>query len=197
VDIKTNAFARLFEDEGPETVKQVVDYHLKHTGVSRFDKFRYFYKSLLKRELTDEKFKELCERFSALVMEEVVNAPYVKGGKEFLDSYSNSYKCFVASATPQREIEDIIEKRGMGRYFAGVYGAPKMKTTAVKEVISGNGLSAAEIVYVGDAMSDYSAAKDNGVRFIARIKDNEAIFSAIDCLRISDLSGLGSILGSL
>ncbi|MDD5045091.1 MAG: HAD-IA family hydrolase [Candidatus Omnitrophica bacterium] len=197
VDIKTNAFARLFEGEGAEIVKQVVDYHLNHTGVSRFEKFRYFYKVLLKRELTEQKFKELCERFSVLVVEEVVKAPYVKGGKEFLDRYSNTYKCFVASATPQREIEDIIEKRKMGRYFAGIHGAPKLKSEAVKEIIEGNRLSAAEIVYVGDAMSDYSAAKDNGVRFIARIKDNEEIFATIDCLRINDLSGLSSILGPL
>ncbi|MDD5310599.1 MAG: HAD family hydrolase [Candidatus Omnitrophica bacterium] len=197
VDIKTNAFARLFEDEGPEIVKQVVDYHVRHTGVSRFDKIKYFYKTLLKKELTERRFKELCERFSGLVLEEVVNAPYVKGGREFLEAYSAGYKCFIASATPQEEIEEIAQKRKMARYFAGIYGAPKSKSAIVKDILSGNRLSPGEAVYVGDAMSDYSAAKDNGVRFIARINGNTGIFAAVDCLKINDLSGLSSILGSL
>ena len=69
VDIKTKAFGELFEEEGGDIAGRVVDYHLKNTGVSRYDKFRYIYKNMLKRELSDEKFRELCSRFEALVAE--------------------------------------------------------------------------------------------------------------------------------
>lgn len=194
VDIKTNAFARLFEAEGKDIVKQIVDYHLMHAGVSRFEKFRYFYKALLNRELTEQKFKELCERFSDLVMEEVIAAPYVKGGKEFLDTYSAAYKCFIATATPQKEIDDIVKKRRMERYFAGVYGAPKTKSDAVSEIIRCNQLLPSEIAYIGDAMSDYEAAVTNGIHFMARINNNEPIFKGVDCIKIKDLNGLKEIL---
>ena len=43
VDIKTKAFAKLFENEGPEIVNKVVEYHLANGGVSRFKKFDYIY----------------------------------------------------------------------------------------------------------------------------------------------------------
>lgn len=194
VDIKTNAFARMFEAEGEDAVKKIVDYHLGHTGVSRFEKFRYFYRTILNRELTDEKFAELCRRFSDLVAEEVANAPYVRGAKEFLDEYYSAYRCYVASATPQPEIEDIIERRGMGRYFDGIYGSPRKKSDAVKEIIAGSRLSPDEIVFIGDAMSDYEAASVNGTHFIARVTDGGAIFKDIDCLKIKDLTGLKGLL---
>ena len=117
VDIKTKAFARLFEHEGGVVVEKVVDYHLKNGGVSRFDKFRYYYKEILKRPLSDQQFEELCSGFSELVMEEVVKAPYVKGSKEILDNYSRIYQCFVATGTPQEEIDEIIIQRGMVPFF--------------------------------------------------------------------------------
>ena len=87
VDIKTNAFARLFEEEGESVVERVVEYHLENTGVSRFEKFKYIHKTILKKELSDERFKELCGRFSELVADEVAKAPFVKGAKKFLERY--------------------------------------------------------------------------------------------------------------
>ncbi len=197
VDIKTKAFGELFEEEGGDIAGRVVDYHLKNTGVSRYDKFRYIYKNMLKRELSDEKFRELCSRFEALVAENVIKAPFIKGAREFLEGHSGEYACFVASATPQKEIEDIIRKKGISGHFKGIFGAPFKKSDAVKEIISRQRAKPGEVLYVGDAMSDHSAAKDNGVNFIARTNDNEGIFAGIDCLKISDLSGLRSMLDSL
>ena len=52
-------------------------------------------------------------------------------------------------------------------------------------------------VYVGDAMSDYIAAKDNSVNFVARINNNESIFKDIDCVKLKDLTGLASVIEKL
>lgn len=197
VDIKTKAFGELFEEEGGDISRKVVEYHLNNTGVSRYDKFRYIYKNMLKRELSDAKFNELCSRFEELVTLNVIKAPFIKGAKEFLERHSGEYACYVASATPQKEIEDIIREKGISSHFKGIFGAPFKKSDAVREIISKQTVKPEEALYVGDAMSDYTAAKDNGLKFIARINDNEGIFAAVDCLKIKDLSGLRSILDSL
>lgn len=194
VDIKTKAFARLFEHEGRVVVEKVVDYHLKNGGVSRFDKFRYFYKEILRIPLSDQQFEKLCSSFSELVMEEVVKAPYVKGSKEILDKYSRICQCFVATGTPQEEIDEIIIKRGMSHYFKGVYGSPKKKYVIVREILDTYCIKPEEVIYVGDAMSDYQAACENSVRFIARIHDNESIFKGIECTKIMDLTDFGRII---
>ncbi|MDD5173447.1 MAG: HAD hydrolase-like protein [Candidatus Omnitrophica bacterium] len=196
-DIKTEAFARLFEPEGANVVKKVVAYHIGNMGVSRFDKFRFIYKEILHRELNDNEFDMLCKKFACLVVNAVIDAPYVKGAKEFLERESAAYAFFVVSATPQDEIVDIVRRRGLAGLFKFVYGAPLTKSEAVRRTLREENILPGNTVYVGDAMSDYLAAKDNGVKFIARINENKEIFAGIDCLKIADLSGLTPLLASL
>jgi len=194
VDIKTKAFYRLFEAEGENVARQVVDYHLKNTGISRYDKFRYIYREILNRPLDEEQFSALCNKFAGLVIDNVVKAPYVKGAKKFLEDYSAGYRCFVVSATPQEEIEEIVQKRGISHFFAGIYGAPTIKSRAVKDIIIAERVSSTDALYIGDALSDYNAAKDNSVHFIARIYGNESIFAGLNCLKVKDLTNLKEII---
>lgn len=196
-DIKTEAFAKLFEPEGEDIVKKIVSYHKDNMGVSRFDKFRHIYCNILYREIDNNEFNILCGRFASLVVDAVIAAPYVKGAQEFLEKNSSLYRFFIVSATPEDEIGDIVRRRGLGRMFKSVYGAPLTKYDAVKKILQEESIGPKNALYIGDAMSDYLAAKDNSVKFIARIKDNEDIFRKVECLKINDYSELCSILDNL
>jgi phosphoglycolate phosphatase-like HAD superfamily hydrolase len=194
VNIKTKAFARLFEAEGREAVRQVVDYHVKNGGMSRFSKFKHIYKNILSRRLDKYISNDLSNKFSAMVKEEVVNAPYIKGAREFLDRYSSSYKCFISSATPQGETEEIIKKRGMGNYFCGIFGSPKEKINIVRDILKIHGISPREAIYIGDALSDLRAASANGVRFIAVVNNDGYKFTREKCIKMKDLRALGLVI---
>ena len=196
-DIKTDAFARLFEEEGNDVVSKVVDHHLKNMGVSRYDKFRYIYKYILEKPLSDDRFNTLCRRFSELVMDGVVAAPFVKGAKEFLERHRSDYRFFVVSATPKEEINIIVNRKKMKSFFSGVYGSPDKKTDVAKEILEKENVSPADALYVGDAMSDYKAARDNRVNFVARINNNEYIFEGVDCPKISDLTRLEKLIETI
>lgn len=197
VEIKTTAFAKLFKSEDEDIVKKIIEYHLKNTGVSRFEKFRYIYKEILRKELKDRVFRKLCQRFSELVVDEVVNASYVKGAMEFLKLYSQQYKCFVISATPQDELERILKRRGINHYFIAIFGAPEKKDNTTKKIIDTYNLLPKEVIYIGDALSDYKAANLNSVNFIARINSNHNIFKEINCLKTKDLTALKSLIETL
>lgn len=197
VDIKTDAFARLFASYGEEVVGKVVKYHLEHTGVSRYEKFKYIYKEILHRNLDDRVLDGLCASFSALVMDEVTAAPYVKGAKQFLDEWSGKYACFILSATPQAEIEEIVRRRGMAGYFRGIYGSPRKKEDSLGEIILRAAVKPGQTVYVGDALSDWKAARSHRVNFVARINNNEAIFRGIDCVKLKDITGLKEALKAI
>ena len=194
VDIKTGAFAKLFERKGEDVVKKIIEYHLNNTGVSRYDKFKYIYKEILNRVLSDDEFKMLCNKFAVLVVNAVVGAPYVKGAKEFLENYASRYQCSIVTATPQEEIENIVQKRGTRRFFKAIYGAPTQKSDAVRFVLDKWRIKPNNALYVGDAMSDYIAAMNNSVNFIARINNNESLFNNIQCLKVRDLSNLNTII---
>jgi phosphoglycolate phosphatase-like HAD superfamily hydrolase len=168
VDTKTKAYASLFAGEGEEVVSKVVAYHLEHGGVSRFEKFKFIYHEILQRPLSEEKFVALCEDFSRRVVDEVVNARWVDGAREFLENKKNTYQFFVVSGTPDEELRAIIERRGMESSFVAVFGSPKTKDVLLNELMALYGFKCNELIFVGDATTDLQAAKSTGIRFIWR-----------------------------
>jgi len=193
--IKTGAFRRLFAREKKGDIAKILSHHILHGGVSRFDKFEYIYKNILKRELSAAISRKLSGEFSKLVREEVIAAPLVRGAADFLKRNRAAYRYFVASATPKAELVDIIKKRKMTHFFDAITGAPETKDKAVKKALKKYKKN--ELVYLGDALSDYQAAKINSIDFIARIHDNTDIFRGIDCYRIKDLTELKNMLDKL
>ena len=172
VDVKTKAYARLFEEYGEGVVSRVVDYHLTNGGVSRFVKFRVIYSEILNKPLSEKKFQSLCDEFSNIVVDEVVAAPWVEGAREFLENNKNRYLFFIVSGTPQDELESIIRRREMDQYFCEVLVSPKNKETLLKGALSRLKLFPEETVFVGDAETDWNAAKDLGVTFLWRRGDS-------------------------
>ena len=173
VDVKTRAYALLFQKEGEEVVQQVVDFHLKNGGVSRFEKFRFYYSDILHRPLSEERFQELCAQFSRLVVDEVVAAPWVNGAKEFLIRNEKQYTFAIISGTPEDELKEIVRRREMDHFFSSVRGSPKDKVTLLGEVMDEYQLKSEEMVFVGDAETDWRAARETGVPFLWRCAPGE------------------------
>ena len=169
VDVKTQAFGDLFRDDYPQHVEEIVAFHVANGGMSRYDKFRYFYSAIIKKELSEEKFQELCRRFNQLVLEKVIVAPLVEGMQAFLDKYRGRVPMYVLSATPDEEIKEIVERRQLSGYFKGVFGAPKVKAEMIAAIMAQNGYTAQEVIFLGDSVNDLKAAKQAGVRFAARV----------------------------
>ena len=84
VEVKTRAFAKLFEPYGTEIEAKVVDHHRRNGGMTRVDKFRHYYKEFLQEPLNDEMLDSLCRKFSQLVVDEVVESPEIPGAEKFL-----------------------------------------------------------------------------------------------------------------
>lgn len=168
MDIKTRAFAKLFAD-CPEHVDKIVKLHIEKGGISRFEKFNIIYRDFLKKQLDEAELARLGQRFSDLVLEEVLHCPFVSGAQEFLEEYSFGYTLFVASGTPETELVDIVKRRGLDQYFRGVYGSPKTKADIIRGIMANNHLQRTEVVFIGDALSDYQASREVSVNFVGRV----------------------------
>ena len=171
VEVKTEAFAKLYEPYGPEVVAQVIDHHRRHGGMTRTDKFHYYHRNYLGRDLIDEEMAELCREFSKLVVDKVVGAQEIRGAEEFLRKWSSQLPCFVISATPQEEIRQIVGRRAMSGYFKEVLGAPASKKDNLQRLLSQFHLNPSKCCFFGDAESDYRAAHACGVEFIGIAND--------------------------
>jgi len=197
VDIKTKAFAHLFAHHGKNISDRVVAHHLANTGVSRFEKFKYVYDEILQSPLYDAEFQRLCREFSRLVAEEVAAAPAVPGAMEFLEATRGKYILFVASATPEQELQEIVARRGMESYFTKVFGAPLPKREAARQSLESCACTGREALFVGDARSDYDAAMANGMWFVGRDSGGDVVFEGLNCQVLPDLTALEDTIVAL
>ncbi len=167
VDVKTQAFRELFKNY-PDKISDIGRYHLDNGGLSRYEKFKYIYKFILKESLSNEKFTELCRSFQRLVVDKVVAAPFVPGALELLEYCLGKFQAYVVSGTPQDEIREIIKRRDLNRFFLAVYGAPCSKAELINEILRKNTLNPDETLFIGDSNNDYQAAHDTGILFFGR-----------------------------
>jgi len=190
-DVKTQAFARLFSHLPDDSVKRILDYHRANAGISRFRKFEWIYDTVLAQPLSEAKRAELGARFSELTLQRVLDAPLVPGVEGALDALHEIVPLYVASGTPQDELEKIVAERQLSGYFHAVYGSPATKAVVVREVLASHDLSPGQALFIGDGPSDYRAAVETGVHFLARdSEEHHPYWLEVGATRVPDMVGL-------
>jgi phosphoglycolate phosphatase-like HAD superfamily hydrolase len=175
VHLKADAFMSMYESYGADVVEKVRSYHLLHGGISRFEKFKYYNEVILKKVVTEEELVELGNCFSKIVLDKIVAASVNQGVIEFLESKISCSLQFICSGTPHEEINYIIREKGLSRYFTDVFGSPDSKTIIINRILSKYDLKSNDVLFLGDAMTDYIAAKETNVDFVG-IENLDTIF---------------------
>lgn len=167
IKVKSVAFEQLFSSYGTNTVHKIRLHHEQNGGLSRFEKIP-LYLSWSNEVVTTKKVQEFCNRFSLIVKQSVIEAPWVEGFLEFIERNHKIKKHVLVTATPKEEIIEILNSLKIFNYFYKVYGAPDAKKYAIKEVLKNLKILPKHAIMLGDSDSDYQAAKDNSVPFILR-----------------------------
>ena len=164
--LKSRAFAESLLDEPPELVKSFVDYHKQHGGISRYEKFKYYFTDILNYPDAENKINEALFRFARIVKKGLLECDYVPGIYDFLiQQASSGMPMFIVSGSDEKELQEVFLRRGIMKYFKKVYGSPTNKIENAAKVIQ-------EIVipkkgcFFGDSKSDYQAAKKFGLDFV-------------------------------
>jgi HAD superfamily hydrolase (TIGR01549 family) len=178
--IKTKAFFEIYLKYGENIADKVVTHHKLNGGMSRFEKFKHYHNYFLKKNISKEEILFLSNEFSNKVLNGVMSCENVKGVEWFLNKH-NSKKKWIVSATPTEEIIKIVDNRKWDSIFEGVFGSPEKKTPIVKRIIENNNLDVSETLFLGDAISDYEAAKNNRISFLLRrTEDNFEIYHKLN-----------------
>lgn len=167
VKVKSEAFVQLYASDGKEFQRKVEEYHLANGGVSRYEKFKVW-NEWLGRSTSEESIEELAQKFAQLVIDNVVASPFVNGAKEALESASEKALSFIATGTPDDEIHMILNQLELDQFFHEVHGSSRKKSIIVEDVLGRFHFSRAEVLFIGDAQTDYQAALDNGIDFYLR-----------------------------
>lgn len=167
VEVKTAGFVHLFQSYGQEVAERVRRHHEAHGGMSRYEKVP-LYLEWAGELVSADQIQTFCNQFSQLVQQAVIDSPWVPGVREYLLGHHTRQYFVLVTATPQAEIQQILEGLDLASCFREVHGAPTPKTTAIRDVLDHLKCLSGNALMVGDSDSDLHAAENNGVPFLLR-----------------------------
>jgi phosphoglycolate phosphatase-like HAD superfamily hydrolase len=188
VAIKTEVFRALFADY-PDHVEAIVALHERLGGISRHVKFQMIHDEILGIALTEDRRRVLAERFEDLALQRVLACPMVPGALDTLTALSARLPLAVVSGTPQAELQDIVRRRDLAGFFVKVLGSPRGKADHLRDLFARHGWRPQAVVMVGDAITDYDAAREVGCRFIGRVVPGQASPFPPGTYEVGDLVG--------
>jgi HAD superfamily hydrolase (TIGR01549 family) len=129
---------------------------------------------LLKREVAENDIILLADKFASLVKEKVIASAFIDGAYEFIKKNASKQQ-FICTGTPEFEILEIAERKGISHFFQHLYGSPKTKSEIIDMILIQTSVNKENCIFFGDAMTDYNASKNCNIPFIG-IKNADTKF---------------------
>lgn len=117
----------------------------------------------------------------------MLESRWVDGVKHYLEENYQKQQFFLITATPKKEILDIVRKLELSKYFHEIVGHPVRKSEGMDDIIKRYNIDRKNAMMIGDAINDYKAATSNRITFILRKNEmNLELQKKLNCLMIED-----------
>jgi len=167
VKIKTDAFADIYYKFGKKVMNKVIAHHEQNGGMSRYDKFTFYHNEFLGINPNENDIKELSRIFSDLVVDKISKTDEVESVTEVLKYIqSKELICSIASAAPEKEVTEIVKRRGWTKFFNFILGSPASKVCNIRSILQKTKKQPSQAIFFGDSPNDLSAAKECDVDFV-------------------------------
>ncbi len=171
--LKTAAFREVLAAYPQEVVDEFIVYHQTNGGISRYVKLRVFFTDFLKTSVDEEKLQKFLDEFGSSCQRLYQQAALTPGCVTVLEKLSKHIPLYVASGSDEAELQQVFAGKDLDKYFKGIYGSPKTKQDCVAEIIRKLN-SHKEVIFVGDAESDWKAATGANINFVFMAKFSDA-----------------------
>jgi phosphoglycolate phosphatase-like HAD superfamily hydrolase len=84
---------------------------------------------------------------------------------KFLKVQKYNNNLYISTGTPQSKIIQILKEKNLLSYFKKIYGSPSSKISHINEIKKSN----KNILFIGDSLEDYNAAKKTNINFILKL----------------------------
>lgn len=164
--VRDLGFEKVLAVFSEDEVQLLMDFHRNNGGLSRYVKFRYFFETIRKETLTDEKLKYYTDSFSKIMLsllldESLLILPTIN----FVKYNYHNYKMHIVSGSDQTELRTICETLNLSLYFSSIHGSPTPKKQLVKDLLEENQYDLKDCLLIGDSHNDFEAADVNGIDF--------------------------------
>ncbi len=164
--LKSEAFEHALTLEDKSDVERLIQYHKDNGGISRYEKFDYFYTEICPSLHKDLKVKQALKSFAQKVSEDMLKVDVIPGILDFLKKISLlNKKIFVNSGSDETELNDIFKARNLASHFEKIFGSPSNKVQNIERISYFNKIDE-RAIFFGDSISDHNAAKEFGMEFV-------------------------------
>lgn len=168
-NLKTSIFKKTLEaaDLDDKIIEEFINYHKNNGGVSRYEKFYYLEKEVLKNEFPGIKDKLLISFSNNVKQMYLKEAKYIEGLISFLKIlYKYNKECFINSGSNQDELRDVFLDLNISKYFKKIFGSPKNKFEIINESSEFSNIHNEKVLFFGDSLLDYRVSKEFNFDFI-------------------------------
>lgn len=184
-NVKTDAFFEIFKEFGNIKAKKAQKYHLKNIGISRFKKFKYIIKNILKDKTINSKY--LNKKFQDYCFKKIKSLKINSDLKYFLKKYNKKYDMFISTATPQNDIIRILKEKKIIHFFKKIYSSPKKKYEHINLIKR----KFKKRIFIGDSNEDLLACIKTKTFFILKEhKENKNIFKNKEIVKIKNYKNI-------
>lgn len=165
--VKTEAYFRTAKNLGANDAQAqaLVDYHVKLGGISRYHKFEWYLREVLRQAVTEQAIQTLLDEFSKELEVGLMTCAEAEGLEQLRQETPNA-NWMILSGGDQQEIRTLFARRDLAKYFdGGLFGSPDNKDEVLaREKASGNIQLPA--LFIGDSKYDFEAAHRAGLDFV-------------------------------
>lgn len=176
--IKGDGFLELFKEYDDTKVKLLEEYHYKNGGMSRFNKIKYFFKSIINESISEEQVNELAILYGKLVKKKLLNKNnLIEDSLNFIKENYKTYNFHIVSGAEENELNEICRYFEIDKYFLTISGSPIKKDILIKKILTKYIYNKEETILIGDSINDYIAASKNSIKFLGYNNPNLKLLS--------------------
>mgnify|MGYP000906222177 CR=1 FL=1 len=146
-------------------IEKCIDYFKNNFGLSRFHHVEVFLDNFLNIEpdSKDNIRDKILNKFSDKCHNLYLEAKITPGFIELITSIEG--RKYIASGSEESGLIKAFKERGLENLFLHIYGSPETKSNIISKILDNE--HSKNAIMFGDAISDFEAAKNNGIDFIA------------------------------
>lgn len=164
--VRDLGFEQIFKDYNENQVAQLIDYHRKNGGLSRYVKIQYFYEQILGKKIDDQKILKYAMEFSQIMRKKLIDKKnLISDSVQFIEDNYQKYNFHIVSGSDQEELRYLNSALGLTNFFLSIHGSPTPKKKLVSDLMLLHNYKREETCLIGDSINDYEAANINKIDF--------------------------------
>ena len=165
--VREFGFIKIFEEFPKEKVHELIKFHYKNGGMSRFLKIQHFFNKILNQNISDDEVAQYADKFSKLMRNELVKKSYlISQTVDFIKANYKKYNLHIVSGSEVNELNFLVQKLDLKQYFISVHGSPTPKNILVQNLLKDINYKQSETILIGDSINDFEAAQFNNIKFV-------------------------------